>query len=121
MKKIILSLLVFTIFLLPITSFAWHWQKVAATKTDVTADTPTKLTGSDSQCQSFAIWEDTKTMQVTYYLGLTSTADVFTGVIQPGESMEVNYYDPSLSSTGIYVSTTATATIDFMSRTKQGF
>lgn len=100
---------------------AWHWEKVEAQYNDSVGATPEQLNGSTTECHGFAIWEDTKTMEVTVYLGNTYTANVFYTVIQPNEILEVNYHDVDLETSGVYVSTTDTAKVNYISRIKRGF
>ena len=120
MRKILLALIVIA-FALSATAHAKHWEKVSATSNTAVGSTPVQLSGSTDQCQSFAIWEDTKTMTITVYLGNTYTADVFYTAILPGEILEINYHDQNLETTGIYVSTTNTGKVNYISRTSRGF
>jgi len=120
MRKVFLSLLTMVMFM-PIMGHAWHWQKVEATSNTAVSSTPVQVEGSDTQCHGFAIWEDTKTMEVTVYLGNTYTANVFNTTILAGEILEINYYDSNLETTGIYVSTTDTAKVNYISRIKRGY
>lgn len=120
MKKVLFFLIV-TAFLISPLSYAKHWEKVESASNTAVSSTPVQLVGSTTQCQSFAIWEDTKTMNVSVYLGNTYTANVFSTTILPGEILEINYHDNNLETTGIYVSTTDTAKVNYLSRILRGY
>lgn len=127
MKKLVLSLLAALIGMVlivlgtSIPANAWHWEKVEAQYNDSVGTTAEQLNGSTTQCHGFAIWEDTKTMEVDVYLGNTYTANVFYTKILVGEVLEINFYDKNLETTGIYVSTTDTAKVNYISRIRKGF
>jgi len=119
-KKLLLIVMVFILVNTTIV-YAWHWQKVEATYDDAVTTTPVMLPGSDTACHSFAIWEDTKTMEIDVYLGNTYTANVFYTKILVGEILEINYHDGDLTTSGVWVNTTSTAKVNFISRIKRGY
>jgi len=61
------------------------------------------------------------TMDVSVWFGNTYTANVMSITIVPNTFFEMNCYDPDIDSTGIFVSTTSTAKINYISRIKKGF
>ncbi|MCP4372976.1 MAG: hypothetical protein GY797_33450 [Deltaproteobacteria bacterium] len=120
MRNLFLSLMV-SMILIPTVVSAWHWQKVEARYNSAVTTTPVQLNGSTTACHGFAIWEDTKTMELDVYLGNTYTANVFYTKVLVGEVLEINYYDGDLITSGIYCSTTDTAKVNYISRIKRGY
>lgn len=120
-NKLLFFLLLCVMFIPMLASAAPRWEKVTSTAKDDVSTTAVQLQGSDLACYSFAIWEETKTMEVNVWLGNTYTAEVFNTTILPDEILEINYYDVDLTNTGIYVSTTATSKVNYLSRIQRGW
>jgi hypothetical protein len=119
LKKILLI----TALLIPlfVSAQAWHYQTVTRTSNDAVTTTPVKVQGSELENHGFAIWEDTMTMDLTVWFGNTYTANVMSITVPTDKSFEMNCYDADVLGTGLYVATTSTAKVNYISRIKKGF